>query len=171
MGHELVNIERRICEVDQSLKDIDEKVDHSHRLLHKIVELIEGSAAPSVGTLGLRISAIYGKGERTMIRRDKVSMVDVEKVELSASPTKPDGTADDSVAISWVSSDPAQVGIEEIPDSNGRRIFATTPLDKGAADVTISAKGYETTVQPIEYTPFVPGQLNVSAGTPVSDTP
>ena len=98
-----------------------------------------------------------------------IKMFDVEKILLAVSPVAADGTVDETVSVEWSSSNPEAVQIEVIPDTNGRQVWALTPLDSGSSNISVTAKGYDTDEVMIEYLPFVPGKLNMSAGTPVSD--
>jgi hypothetical protein len=109
-------------------------------------------------------------------------MLDVERVLLSVRPRKADGTPDSAVRYTWASSAPEQIGVEPLPEHEGQdaeglpitipdthECWATTPLDRGAATVSAAAPRYTTDTIDISYEPGVPGQSNLSAGTPVPD--
>ena len=96
-----------------------------------------------------------------------ITMTDVEKILLSVSPVKPDGTPAEP-AVTWVSSDLAQVGVEPV-SGNPNQCWVTTPLESGKANVTASASGYEPETIPIVYGPGLKGKLNASAGAPEPD--
>lgn len=112
-------------------------------------------------------------------------LLDVEKILLSVMPRLADGHVDTNAAVSWLSSDPTQVGLDVGVDSfvfhdpqfdvdvtcpGAFNCFALTPLDRGTGTVTASATGYESAdFGPIVYAPGVPRSLNASVGSPVSD--
>ena len=164
---------------DQLLRRLVQHVHGIEQSLEKLVSIL--SAPPGKAELGLFVREIHGR-RTTMITRPPIVMLDVERVLVSTAPRKPDGTPDPTVQVEWVSSAPDQVGVEVLPEHEGldaeglpitipatHEAWLLTPLDRGAADVTISAPGYESTLQPLSYEPGVPGQLNVSVGTPVPD--
>lgn len=113
------------------------------------------------------------------------TLLDVEKILLSVMPRKADGHVDTSATISWVSSNPGEVGIEvgteafvfhdpqfdeDVTCPGAFNCFALTPLTTGSGTVTASAAGYESAdFGPITYAPGVPRSLNASVGSPVSD--
>jgi len=175
-------------EQDRGRRDRDHEFKEAHlRTLKGIekhfAELVEIFSSPSHSKAGLGFFVREIQGKRfTMITRPPIVMLDVERVLVSVAPRKPNGDPDPTVQVAWASSDPAQVGVEVLPEHEGldaeglpitipgtHEAWLLTPLDRGAADVTISAPGYETTLQPLSYEPGVPGQLNVSVGTPVPD--
>jgi hypothetical protein len=172
--------ERRPTHDDDRL--LRELVQHVHAIDQSFKKLVDILSAPQgKAELGLFVREIHGR-RSTMITRPPIVMLDVERVLVSTAPRKPDGTPDPAVQVSWVSSAPDQVGIEVLPEHEGldaeglpitipgtHEAWLLTPLDRGAADVTISAPGYESTLQPLSYEPGVRGQLNVSVGTPVPD--
>lgn len=112
-------------------------------------------------------------------------LLDTEKIMLSVMPRKADGHVDVAASVSWISSDPAQVGLdvgvdpfvfhdpqfnEDVTCPGAFNAFALTPLSEGNAVVTASAVGYESAdFGPIIYAPGVPRSLNASVGGPVSD--
>jgi len=112
-------------------------------------------------------------------------LLDTEKILLSVMPRKADGHVDTQATLTWVTSDPTQVGLEVGVDSftfhdpqfnedvtcpGSFNCFATTPLTTGTGTVTASAPGYESAdFGPINYEPGVPRSLNASVGSPVSD--
>ena len=99
----------------------------------------------------------------TPITLPVVKLLDVEKVLLSSSPTLPDGTPA-SVIPEWESSDSDQVSLEVSED--GLTCWALTPLETGESTITVSAEGFQSATVDISYAPAIPGQLNLSVGTP-----
>lgn len=112
-------------------------------------------------------------------------LLDTEKILLSVMPRKADGHVDTAASVSWVSSDPSQVGVEPGTDTfvfsdpqfsedvtcpGAFNCYATTPNASGSASVTASAQGYESAeFGPISYAPGQPRSLNASVGSPISD--
>jgi hypothetical protein len=138
--------------------------------LDKVIDTLEKHTPGPRKGLGLYINTVYGK-RCNMAVLPPIKMLDVEKVLLSVAPQKADGTVDDSVIVTWSSSDPTQVGVEPSSTDNGRSCFALTPLESGTAIISASAPGYDTDTVEVSYAPGVAGKLNLSAGTPVSDAP
>lgn len=113
------------------------------------------------------------------------ALLDVEKIVLSVMPRKADGHVDTNAVISWVSSDPTQVGVEpgvdpfvfsdpqfteDVTCPGPFNCTATTPLTSGTGSVTASCPGYESAeFGPITYAPGVARSLNASVGSPISD--
>jgi hypothetical protein len=146
------------------------------QLLAKLVESIQVKPR-----LGVHLREIQGK-ELTMATLPPVTCVSVERILISTAPLAADGTPDTAAVITWASSAPEQIGIEPLPEHDGldaegqpttipatHQAWATTPLDSGAADITMSSPGYETDVLPVSYVPGQRRRLNVSVGTPVPD--
>ena len=94
------------------------------------------------------------------IRHDLITMLDAEKILLSASPDKP-------VVPVWVSSDPAQVSVE--PAADGLTCLCNNLTETAAADISLTAPGFTTEIQPLAFAPPIPGRLNLSAGMPMPD--
>lgn len=94
-----------------------------------------------------------------------LQMTDVQKVVLQVAPQMANGEPS-SPTVTWTSDDPS-VGINVSADTFSCEV--TTPLERGAANITAYVPGYETEIQPIAYSPGLPGKLNMSVGTPVSD--
>lgn len=94
-----------------------------------------------------------------------LTMTDVQQVTLQVAPLDADGNPI-ALNVTWTSSDPS-VGLVVSEDTLS--CLVTTPFERGAANVTASAPGRESEIQPIAYGPGVPGKLNMSVGTPVSD--
>ena len=95
-----------------------------------------------------------------------ISMQSNNKVQLSATLLKPDGSEDTTTQLSWSSSDPS-VGLEVSDDT--KSAWVTTPAESGDAIITVSAHNYESDTIHVTYTPFVPGKINLTVGTPVED--
>ena len=96
-----------------------------------------------------------------------------KKTPISLSPAYTDDsgtTVPDADAVVGVVSSDASVGVER--DSSGQW-WITTPLDEGAATITISASSphadYDSAQLDFSYGPPIAGQLNVSVGTDVPD--
>jgi hypothetical protein len=87
-------------------------------------------------------------------------------VLLSTSPTDQDGNPTSVIPV-WTSSNPEQVGLEVSED--GLTAWALTPLLEGSAIITVSATGFQSATIEISYSEPIPGQLNLSAGTPITD--
>jgi hypothetical protein len=166
---------------DRIATEIRKLTDAVNDLNSSICELTHALKHKAPRVLGVHVREVQGK-ERTMALLPPIALLNVERVKIATAPLKADGTPDSTVIVSWASSDPAQVGIEPLPEHDGldaegnpitipdtHAAWATTPLDSGAAEITISAAGYETDVLPISYVPGVPRRLNVSVGTPVPD--
>lgn len=98
-----------------------------------------------------------------------IKLFDTEKQLLTVEAVKPDGTVDETVEIKWASSAPDQVAVDPVPGTNGRKCYALTPLDRGAATITFSARGFSPHTVEISYEPPVPGELNLSLGAPEPD--
>lgn len=148
---------------------LEQLVQDLTAVFKSILENIRGDVRHA--DLDVHIVAVHGKGSFCMppepITFPEVKMLDVEKVLLSASPTKPDGSPADGVPLTWTSSDPNAVSLE--PSEDGLTCWALTPLESGSANVTVSARGFRSVVIPISYAPAVPGELNVSVGNPTLD--
>lgn len=142
--------------------------DHLGRIAKTFAEFVEIYRGRRSGMLGLHISSIHGRRIK-MAALPPLRMLDVEKVLLSVAPQKANGDPDTEVTVSWTSSAPEQVGVEPSTEDNGRSAWALTPLERGAATITVSAPGYETDTLEIAYEPAVAGKLNLSAGTPVPE--
>lgn len=113
---------------------------------------------------------------------DPIKMLDVEKVPLGILPRLTNGKINTKVDPVWKSSDDAQVGIERQPSfeyddganglvtiPEGYYVYATTPLESGAATVSVSGTGYPDESIDLSYAAGAVGALNLSAGAPVSD--
>jgi hypothetical protein len=138
--------------------------------LDDIKELLRPVPAHPGQRLNLAITEVHGRSYK-MATLAPIKMLDVEKVLLSVAPQKADGTADDTVTVTWTSSDPSQVGVEPSTTDNGRSCYALTPLETGSATITVAATGYTSDTVDISYAPGTPGTLNLSAGNPTLDTP
>lgn len=163
MHHELKEIQRQLTRIE-----------------HKIDLCCQGGRS-----LGAHISEVHGRRTKMPVNVPVPKLLDTEKIVLSVMPRKADGHVDIGAVISWVSSDPSQVGVEPgtdpFPfhdDQNSEDVTcpgnfnctATTPNASGTATVTVSAPGYDSaTFGPITYEPGVARSLNASVGTPQSD--
>lgn len=157
----------------RSEHEVVHALGHLQKALIKRLDEIKALLKPGhdrAPKLSLAITEVHGRRYK-MATLPPIKLLDVEKVLLSVSPQKSDGTVDDSVVVTWTSSDPAQVGLEVSTTDNGRSCFALTPLDHGTATITASAPGYASDTVDITYAPGTPGVLNLSAGNPQPDTP
>ena len=147
---------------------VADALEEIKELLCKVLHALLNPPGPTgQDVLNLNIREIHGRSNAKMAL-DPILLLDTEKILLSVAPQKADGTPDDSVTVSWSSSD-LSVGLEVQADS--RSAFALTPGETGAATITVSAPGYTTETVDISYKPGEPRSLNLSAGTPVSDAP
>jgi len=166
---------------DRIASEIRKLTDAVSDLKFSIRELTLALKHTAPRVLGVHVREVQGK-ERTMALLPPIALLNVERVKIATAPLKADGTPDTTAVITWASSATDQVGIEPMPeheenDAEGvpflvpatHMAWATTPLDSGAAEISISSPGYETDVLPISYVPGVPRRLNVSVGTPVPD--
>lgn len=130
--------------------------------LRRLIRLLLCGEGP-VPQLRLRLVAISGRTPHMV--HPIITMTDVEQVTLAVSPTDAAGNPI-ALNVTWESSDPS---VELVPSNDTLSCLCKTPLSQGAANVTATAPGHEPEIQPIAYHPAVPGRLNMTVGTPVSD--
>ena len=178
-------LEQIIHGISRIVRHLEESTIAMHREAGRIIEALDRISGPAErSTLGAFVASVQGRsGSMSPINIPVPKLLDVEKVLLSVMPRKADGKIDVNAVVTWTSSAPDQVGIEpgtepfifndsaegDVTCPGNFNCFALTPLDTGAADVTVSAPGYDPAIFAISYAPGQPRSLNASYGQPVSD--
>lgn len=160
------------------LIELDEDVDR--------IEHLVSSNAPTHGNLNLTVTAVAGKESAMPLKTlPPLSLSDVERVQLSLSPKLADGSSDpgpfswssDNTSIATVVGDKLDAdGTTHIPDETdttptGPTAWALTPAGHGSANITAlsASPNVNGNLLPLVITEARTGDVNLTAGTPVSD--
>jgi len=183
--HHDEHLEQIVHGIGRIVRHLEEVTSAVYSESSRIIETLERLSVPDeYNTLGAQLASVHGRSTTmSPINIPVPKLLDIEKVLLSVMPRKADGKVDIGAVVTWVSSAPDQVGIEpgtepfvfndgdngDVTCPGNFNCFALTPLDTGAADVTVSAPGYDPAIFAISYAPGQPRSLTASYGQPVSD--
>jgi hypothetical protein len=145
-----------------------------NRALRRIARAVEAIARPPARAgLGLALSSVIGKDHLMSVRNvvPPVELVDVEKVLLSIAPKDADGQAVTDGPFTWTADNSANpepvISLE--PAADGLSCWAISGVP-GVCTVHVTDGALEDMVTLTVKTVAV-ASLNLSAGTPVPETP
>ena len=172
-------LERKLLAIQDECAQIHHLLRETRREMHQEFDRL--SAHRATEALRLSVTAVVGKRSKPMIKPvPALTLSDVERVHLSLAPKLADGSADPG-PFTWTSDNTAiaQIVGEDAsgaPDPTNTapttpNVWLLTPAGPGVVTITAESANPDVDGNSIEITITEGrhGDVNLSAGTPVSD--